>query len=295
MKIGLMMPIAGDPESGWRSLDELRELAVLAEAGRLDSVWVADHLLHRFPGEPDSGPYEAWTTLTALAASTARVQVGTLVLAMPFRNPALLAKMAATLQEVSGGRLILGIGAGWHEPEFRAFNLPFEHRASHFADGLEILVPLLRGESVTFEGRYERAHDAVLLPSPPSRIPLLIAGRRPRMMTLIARHADAFNAAWLGPVSDLEPRIAPLREACEQVGRDFASIEITAGVNVIFPSLLDPGDELPRTYLSGSDEEIAAGLRSYADAGVGHVIVWLYPSTAAAVELLSRAAALAGA
>jgi FMNH2-dependent dimethyl sulfone monooxygenase len=211
---------------------------------------------------------------------------------MPFRNPALLAKMAATLQEVSDGRLILGIGAGWHEPEFRAFNLPFDHRASHFADGLEILVPLLRGQSVTFEGRYERAHDAVLLPPPPSRIPLLIAGRRPRMMGLIARHADAFNAAWLGPVSDLEPRIAPLREACAEVGREFGSIEITAGVNVVFPSLLAADEELPRTYLSGSVEEVAAGLRTYADAGVGHVIVWLYPSTPAGVERLARAAEL---
>lgn len=291
MKIGLMMPIAGDPETGWRTYAELRELASRAEAGGLDSVWVADHLLYRFPDEPDSGPYEAWTTLTALAASTSRVQVGTLVLAMPFRNPAVLAKMAATLQEVSAGRLILGVGAGWHEPEFRAFNLPFDRRASHFADGLEILAGLLRGERITFEGRFERANDAVLLP-PPAPIPLLIAARRPRMMRLVARHADAFNAAWLGPVSELEPRVAPLRDACAEVGRDLDSIEITAGVNIVFPSLLGADDERPRTALTGSDEEIAAGLRAYVDAGVGHVISWLYPSTLDAVDRLARVAQL---
>lgn len=288
MQIGLMMPVAGEAETGWRSYAELREMALFAEAGGLDSAWVADHLIYRFPGEPDFGPYECWTIMSALAASTRRLKIGSLVLALPFRNPAVMAKMAATLQEVSGGRLILGVGAGWHEPEFRAFNLPFEHRVGHFADGLEILSGMLRGETVTFAGRYERATDAVLLPPPPSPIPLLIAARRPRMMRLVARHADAFNAAWLGPVSELEPRVAPLRDACAELGRDFDSIEITAGVNIVFPTLLDAGDERPRTALTGSDEEIAAGLRAYVDAGVGHVISWLYPSTRDAVERLAR-------
>jgi alkanesulfonate monooxygenase SsuD/methylene tetrahydromethanopterin reductase-like flavin-dependent oxidoreductase (luciferase family) len=291
MKVGVVMPLGMESGGAARPYAELRELARTTEASGLDSIWVFDHLLYRFPGEPQLGTYESWTILSALAADTSRVQLGSLVLAMAFRNPALLAKMAATLQEVSDGRLVLGVGAGWHEPEFEAFGFPYEHRVPRFEEAIRILAPLLRDGSVDFEGRYHAARDAVLLPPSPVRTPLLIAARRPRMMRLVATYADAFNCAWLGPVSGLEERIAPLRVACNQVGRDFASIELTVGVNVVFDALLDDGDR-PRIALAGAAGEVAAGLRDYADAGVGHVITSLSPATPAAVNELSHAVAL---
>src|ERR671915_2651374 len=150
MKIGLMLPL-GENERLGRPLPfgHLRAMAIAADEHGLDSVWGADHLLFREEAKTE-GIHECWTVLTAVAAVTRRVQIGPLVLALPFRNPALTAKMAAELDEVSGGRLILGLGCGWHQPEFDAFGYPFDHRVSRFAEGLEILVPLLQRERVRF-------------------------------------------------------------------------------------------------------------------------------------------------
>ena len=296
LKVGAVMPIAGEggrPAPRW---DEIREVAAAAETSGLDSIWVYDHLLFRSDGATE-GIHESWTLLAALAALTRRVEIGELVLAMPFRNPALLAKMAATADEVAGGRLILGIGCGWHEPEFDAFGFPFDHRVARFEEALEILVPLLRGtDEVTVAGRYHRAERAVVLPRSPVRpdgraaIPLLIAGKGPRMLSLVARHADAWNTAWLGTVEDLAPRLAPLRAAMDAAGRDLASLEITVGVNVVIPELTTPGDEPPARAISGSLDELAEGIRGYAEAGVGHLVCAVTPSTPAAMARLAKAA-----
>src|SRR6187402_323639 len=160
MKIGLMLPLADDETNGFA---DLRALGLAAEEGGLDSVWGADHVIFREGGET-TGIHECWTVLTAVAAVTSRVEIGPLVLALPFRNPALTAKMAAELDEVSDGRLILGLGCGWHQPEFDAFGYPVDHRVGRFAEGLEIIAPLLRGDSVTFDGRYYQAEEVELLP-----------------------------------------------------------------------------------------------------------------------------------
>ena len=143
MKIGLMLPIGQDsPGEDPKSFAHLRAMTIAAEEGGLDSVWLADHVLFRSDDEEGTrGIHEAWTLLSALAAVTSRVELGPLVLCVPFRNPAMTAKMAATFDEVSGGRLILGLGCGWHEPEFDAFGLPFDHRVGRFEEALEIIVP----------------------------------------------------------------------------------------------------------------------------------------------------------
>ncbi len=224
MKIGLMLPLGADETRGF---DELREMALAAEAGGLDSVWGADHLIIRMDGET-TGIHESWTVLTAVAAMTSRVEIGPLVLALPFRNPALTAKMAVELDEVSNGRLILGIGCGWHEPEFDAFGYPFDHRVGRFEEGLEILAPLLRGERVSFEGRYHRAEDVELLPRAirPGGPPILIAGKQPRMLGLVAKYADQWNGAWYGfpeTADDLRTRLANVRGALDAAGRDPAT------------------------------------------------------------------------
>jgi probable F420-dependent oxidoreductase len=296
MKVGVVMPIA-EGELGGRTATypELRDVAQAAESGGLDSIWVYDHLLFRFPPAPASGIYEAWSILAALAADTSRVELGTLVLAIPFRNPAVLAKMAVTVDEVSEGRLILGIGAGWNEPEFDAFGIPFDHLVSRFEEALAILLPLLRSGRADFAGRFHRADGAELQPRGPraSGPPILIAGRGPRMLRLVAEHADAWNAAWFGDVSEIEPRVAPLRAALAAAGRDPATLQITIGVNVVVSELLTDGDETPAHALRGDAAELAAGLRGYAAAGVSHVIAACTPSTVAAIEVISEAARLA--
>jgi probable F420-dependent oxidoreductase len=298
VKIGLMLPL-GEQEKALRTLPwgELRAMALAAEESGLDSVWGADHLIFRSDGT-SSGIHECWTILTAVAAVTERVEIGPMVLALPFRNPALTAKMATALDEVSGGRLILGVGCGWHEPEFDAFDYPFDQRVGRFEEALSVLLPMLRTGKVAFEGRWHRAEAELLPPGPrPTGPPILIAGKRPRMLRLVARHADAWNAAWYGrreEAIELEERIASLREACEEVGRDPAEISMSAGLFVHFPGLPDPGyEDAPKNAISGDAEEVGRELAAYRELGMEHLIVHLWPSTAAAVTELGRAAEVA--
>lgn len=292
MKIGLMLPLGADETDGFA---DLKALALEAEASGLDSVWGADHLIFRDEGET-VGIHECWTVLTAVAAITTRVEIGPLVLALPFRNPALTAKMAAELDEVSGGRLILGLGCGWHEPEFDAFGYPFSHRVSRFEEGMRIIAPLLRGETVTFEGRFHSVTDAQLLPPPvrPGGPPILIAGKQPRMLGLVAEHAAQWNAAWYGfpeKADELRTRLTNLRGALDEAGRDPASLELTAGIFVAFEGAT--GDDVPERAMRGSIPEIADGLAGYANLGISHLIAHIYPRTPDAVRQLGEAAALA--
>jgi len=298
VKVGLMLPI-GEQEKTGRTLpwSELREMALAAEESGLDSIWAADHLIFREDGR-SSGIHECWTVLTAVAAITQRVEIGPLVLALPFRNPALLAKMAAAFDEVSGGRLILGLGCGWHEPEFDAFDFPFDHRVDRFEEALAVVLPLLRDGQVTVDGRWHRADAELLPPGPrPNGPPILIAGKRPRMLRLVARHADQWNAAWYGPrasAGELEQRIAHLREACAAEGRDPAEITLTIGLFASFPAMQQPDDEdPPDNAISGDAEEVGRALAEYGGLGIEHLIVHLWPPNAAAVTELGRAAEVA--
>lgn len=291
MKIGLMLPLADDETAGFA---DLRTMALAAEESGLDSVWGADHLIFREDGET-TGIHECWTVLTAIAAVTSRVEIGPLVLALPFRNPALTAKMAAELDEVSGGRLILGVGCGWHRPEFDAFGYPFDHRVSRFDEALQVLVPLLREDRVTFSGRYHQAADAELRPRPirEGGPPILIAGKRPRMLELVARYADQWNAAWYGhpdEAHELRERLTNLRAALSAAGRDPATLEITIGIFVAF----DGADaDAPKRAIRGSLDEVADALAGYAALGAAHLIAHAFPRTASAVRQLGEAAALA--
>jgi probable F420-dependent oxidoreductase len=291
MKIGLMLPLGANETGGFA---DLRAMALAAEDGGLDSVWGADHLIFRDEGTT-TGIHECWTVLTAVAAVTSRVTIGPLVLALPFRNPALTAKMAAELDEVSNGRLILGLGCGWHEPEFDAFGYPFDHRVSRFDEGLQVVLPLLRSGSVNFAGEYHRAIDAELSPRPirDGGPPILIAGKQPRMLELVARHADQWNAAWYGlpeEAHELRERLANLSTALETAGRDPATLELTAGIFVAFEGA---GDDTPKRAIRGSTEEVASALAGYEELGISHLIAHVYPRTADAVSGLAEAAALA--
>ncbi len=296
MKVGLVLPIAEDDAThatlGYRAI---REVALQAEAAGLDSVWVYDHLLYRFGENPTAGIWEAWSLLAALAEATTRVQLGTIVMCVPFRNPAVLAKMADTVDEISGGRLILGLGAGWHQPEFDAFGAPFDHKVDRFEEALQIIVPLLREGKVDFTGKYYSAPNCELRPRGPSpRGPeILVASFKPRMLQLTARYADSWNTAWLGLPSGLAERRAKLEAACAAEGRDPSSLAVTVGVSLQYhdpaspPAEVAPADKV----ISGSADELAAGLRAYAEQGVAHVICTLDPLTPAAIAWLAEGVA----
>ena len=277
MRIGIVLPIEEAPDGTPSSYAAIRKMAVAAEAGGLDSVWVYDHLLLRFDGE-ESGLHECWTILAAVADATDRVELGTLVMCTAFRNPGVLAKMAATLDHISGGRLILGIGAGWHDPEYEAFGFPTDHKVSRFEESFAIIRDLIRTGRADLDGTYVQAHDAVLRPAARADLPILVAAKGPRMLELTARHADAWNLAWFGLPNERLARVrGELADACQRVGRDPASLSITVGVNVRYPDLAAPSEDGPA--LSGDADEIAAGLAAHAAAGADHVIAALDPST----------------
>ena len=292
MKIGVILPAAASDASGARpSWPAIRSFAQAAEAHGLDSVWMFDHFFYEPPDGPIDGQLEAWTVVSAVAAATERVQIGTLVLCSSFRSPALVAKMAATADEVSGGRLILGLGAGWHDAEYDAFGFPKDRRVDRFEEALRIVVPLVRGESVTFDGRYHEARDAVLEPAPARRIPVLVAAVRPRMLRLTARYADAWNTAWFGaPDERLRERLANLDAALAAEGRDPETLERTVGIEVRDPERVGMADEdgEDRSF-SGSVDELAEAIDAYEALGIGHLIVVLQPMIDASLERLALA------
>ncbi|MGH3426740.1 MAG: LLM class flavin-dependent oxidoreductase [Pseudonocardiaceae bacterium] len=291
MDVGVVLPLAEYPRKQ-PSYVEIRELALQAETAGFDSVWVFDHLLFRAPGEPTEGIWESWTVLSALAEATTRVRLGTLVLCTAFRNPAVLAKMAATLDEICGGRLILGLGAGWHQPEFEAFGIPFDHRISRFEEALQVIVSMLRDGELDFEGRYIRLRGTQLRPRAVRPPPVLVGGFRPRMLRLAARYGDMWNTCWFGAPSSLGEALAGIRAACADEGRSPESLEITVGVNVV-PVADGVPTELPNyPVLAGTPAELANGLRGYTDLGVKHLICNLNPHHAEVQQLLADAVRL---
>jgi len=284
MKVGIVLPMNDADSPGAGSWPRVRELARFAEAGGIDSLWVYDHFVFRMPGEAEDGIHEAWTLLTAVAAVTERAELGTIVLGTAFRPPALTAKMAATLDDVSNGRLILGLGTGWHEPEYLAFGYPFDHRVGRFEEAIGIILPLLRGERVTVNGRWHQVDDAVLIPPPPrpsrlpGRVPILIAGKGERMLRLVARHADAWNAAWYGvPDERFAARRADLQRALDEEGRDASMITVTVGLTVDTQAAAGGRPGAPGA-LPAEPDAIARALDAWRDLGVGHVQVDLRPA-----------------
>jgi probable F420-dependent oxidoreductase len=284
MRLGVQLPEV-EREVRW---PEYLAMARAAEEVGFDSVWLGDHLIYRDDGGPERGPWEVWTMLAALAAVTERVELGPLVACLAFHPPGVLAKMAAAVDEVSGGRLVLGVGAGWNEAEFRAFGLPYDRRVSRFAEAFEVLRGLVAGERVTFEGRYTSAEDLVLLPPPARRMPLMVGSNGPRMLSLTLPYVDAWNTWYDGygnsaeGFAELDRRIT---SACEEAGRDPAEVRRSA---CTFVALGASGGRRPHDAgappIEGTSEQIASRLRELADAGADEVIVVLDPITEASIR-----------
>jgi alkanesulfonate monooxygenase SsuD/methylene tetrahydromethanopterin reductase-like flavin-dependent oxidoreductase (luciferase family) len=298
LKVGFGIPRKVGEPPAWRqnTHGDMLRLGQKAEALGFDSIWVPDHyFFERPPGVFTPYP-EAWTLMTALLVGTRRAQVGSMVLAAGFRHPARLAHMAGALQELCGGRLLLGLGAGNQPGEHAAFGIDFERRVGRFDEYLQILTGLLDGETLTFQGRHYQVREASLLYRYP-KVPILIAAGGERMMRLTARYADAFNGAGGGRVPSgrggegFRGKLAELHAACRAIGRDPAEIEVTYSATVVVlpdaaatrraieviaakPPAVPP-DEVRARYAIGTPDEVAVDLLRARDWGAQHLVLGL--------------------
>jgi probable F420-dependent oxidoreductase len=269
-------------------------MARAAEDAGFDTLWLGDHLLYRYEDGTSRGPWEVWTMLAAIAASTSRIRLGPLVAATAFHAPPMLAKLAATVDEISGGRLILGLGAGWNETEFRAFGFPFDHRISRFEEAFTIIRTLLAEGSIDFDGRFFQARDCELLPRPtrPGGPPLMVGSVGPRMLEITLPHVHQWNVWYRqseNTARGLEPLLRQVDEACLAVGRDPTTLEKTSAVLVRLPGgtgRLTKYDESEVAPVEGSPAGIADRLREFAAIGLAEVQLVVDPITIESVEAL---------
>src|SRR4051812_41818017 len=291
MRVGIALPIGErGPEKKAHPYSELREMAVAAEQGGADSIWVADHLFYKDEVGDVRGIWESMTVLAALADATTRVELGPLVMCVPFRNPGLIAWMSNTLDDISGGRFVVGLGSGWHEPEFAAFGFNFARRVSLFEESLNVILPLLREGKVDYQGELAKG-IAQLRPAGPRAgkggPPILIAGTKPRMMSLVAKHADRWNSVWYGlPTDEFRGERRDLEAACAAINRDPKQIQVSAGLIVANES----GRDNDKEQLFGDANQIADGLRVWRDEGVSEVMCAMQPPSVELVDRIMEAA-----
>ena len=267
----------------------------LAERIGLDSIWVGDHLLYRGDGRPARGPWEVWSILAAIAAVTERVEIGPLVASTSFHNPAMLAKKAATIDEISGGRLVLGLGAGWNEAEYRAFGFPFDHRVSRFEEAFTIIRTLLATGSCDFHGSYYDLDNSELIPRGPrpEGPPLLIGSNGERMLSIALPYVAAWNS-WFESFGNTVEGYRVLRDgiddACRRAGRAPTEVDRTVALFVTFDDPAGralgarPVPDVPA--IGGDPATLARALRAFAAEGVGHVQLVLDPITLDSIEAL---------
>jgi len=288
LRVGIQLPEV-ERDVRW---PEYLAMARVAEEVGFDSIWLGDHLLFRGDGRPERGPWEAWTLLAALAAATERITLGPLVACAGFHPPGLLAKMAATLDEVSCGRFVLGLGAGWNATEFRAFGIAYDHRVERFAESFAIIRELLAGKRASLDGKFFQVQDAVLLPPPHRFIPLMIGSNGPRMLALTLPHVHAWNT-WYDSYGNSVDGFAALNEritdAAVAAGRAPRDIARSACVLVV----VDPAaGERPSTPEAPgiAPERLEDHLRELTEAGADEVILVVSPITEHSIRLLGEIA-----
>jgi probable F420-dependent oxidoreductase len=292
-KIGVQLPEV-EWEVPW---PELIAMAQAAERVGFDSLWVGDHLLYDIPGVGPRGPWEAWTSLAAIAAVTTKIELGPLVASIGFHSPTMLAKQAATVDAISGGRLIVGLGAGWNEREYAAYGFAYDYRVSRFKEAFTIIRSLLHEGSSDFHGDYYDVDNCVLHPGPvrPGGPPLWIGSIKPRMLSIGLPYVAAWNV-WWSDYGNTPEGFAAVKanvdEMCSLTGRDPSTVEATAAVLVQLPggggrqagSRLDT----PTEAVGGSPADIAGHLRAMADAGATHLQLVVDPITRQSIEMLAQ-------
>jgi alkanesulfonate monooxygenase SsuD/methylene tetrahydromethanopterin reductase-like flavin-dependent oxidoreductase (luciferase family) len=291
-EIGLVLPVGQvfAVESSTPRWAEIRELVLRAEQIGFDIVWISDELLWRATDPNPQGFWEGVAVTGAVAASTSRIKVGTWILSALHRNPGLTAKVAETIDEVSGGRFVFGLGAGHAGSQAHAFGLPEDHVVGRFEEAIQIIIPLLRDGRADFAGQFHTARNLVHRPvgPRPGRIPLLIGAKGPRMLRIAALHADMWS--WFveerSDVAEFAPRLAAFEEACEAVGRDPATAGKSAGI-VVEPTSVGGSEAEFGTPVRGSAEEIADAMRPFAAAGFTNVELVVWPPTPAALDAMA--------
>lgn len=297
MSFGVILPIAEDSAFGTETphFADVLEMTRVANDVGFDAVWIIDHFVFRSEPDPqfqmpstqdERGVWECFTTMAGLASATERIQIGSLVACTGFRNPGLVAKMTETIDDISGGRTILGLGAGWHKPEYDAFGYPFDHRVTRFEEAMRIIAPLLHEGQVDFNGEFFQAPDAVNRPRGPrpDGVPILVGSNGQRMLRIIARYADAWNTVWHGSPEEIIPQMAAVDEACREVGRDPSTLVRTAGGNIAMPGYTG---KRPNP-IEGSDEDIAATVARFRELGIQHFVAGLDPCTPRTIERFAR-------
>lgn len=273
--------------------EPLTNLVVEAERVGFDSVGAPDHLRWQVDDRPH-GFRESTTLLAAFAAVTSRVRLGTAVLNAPFRNPALVAKIAATIDEISNGRFVLGLGTGGGpDIEYESFGFAADHRFSRFEEAFRIIHGLLRDGSVDFQGSYCRASHCLLAPRGPrpGAIPIMLGGDGPKLMRLAALHADEWSGfgvyhATATPQPFL-PLLARLDGACAEVGRDPATLRRTVDVMAAPTGAVEHGVAQIGIPIHGRPEEMARQLAAFADVGIAEVRVYLWPQSRETVAAMA--------
>ncbi len=290
-KIGLVLPMGESFVDGSTARwSEIRDLAIQAEAMGFDTVWLADELLWRPVDGATRGWWECVAMAGAVAAATSRVNVGTWVLSALHRNPGITAKAVETLDEISGGRFVLGLGSGHAGRQAHAFGLPEDHVFGRFEEAVEIIVPLLRQGRADFEGTFHAARDLEHRPvgPRPGRIPIMVGAKGPKMLQLAVRHADIWS--WYveerSDLTEFGPRLEALLAACDAAGRDPATIGRSAGI-VVEPTAVSGAAAVIGVPVRGMPEEIADAFRSFFDAGFTQLEVVLWPPTPVALEAMA--------
>ncbi|WP_347350808.1 LLM class flavin-dependent oxidoreductase [Intrasporangium sp.] len=281
---------------------ELLAMARAAEDVGLDSVWLGDHLLYDLPGGVARGPWEVWTSLAAIAAVTSRVELGPLVASTSFHAPAMLAKLAATVDGISGGRLVLGLGAGWNEREYAAYGFPFDRRTSRFEEAFTIIRTLLRTGRIDHHGRFYDAAECILDPGPtrPGGPPLMLGSTGPRMMRIGLPHVDLWNT-WWSDYANSPTEFARLKERVDAAavasGRRPGEVGATAAVYVRLAGgrgrvMGDSHHAATVEPVAGDPGAIAEHLHAMAEAGAVHVQLVLDPITVATITVAGRASSI---
>src|SRR5215213_8169382 len=287
LKVGVQLPEV-ERVAPW---SDLARMATTAEALGYDSIWVGDHLIYRDDDQPPRGPWEAWTVMAALAAITERVEIGPLVACTSFHSPAMIAKKAATLEEVSGGRLIVGLGAGWNEREYAAFGFSYDRRVSRFEEALAIIATLLRDGRTTFHGTFYAVDDCVLDPRPvrAGGPPLMLGSTSPRMLSIGLPVVDSWNV-WWSSYDNSAARFADLVAQVEAVTPADRTVEPTAAVLVTLPGgrgrLMGTAYDAAVTLVTPDD--LADHVRDLAAAGARHLQLVLDPITAESVDIVGE-------
>jgi alkanesulfonate monooxygenase SsuD/methylene tetrahydromethanopterin reductase-like flavin-dependent oxidoreductase (luciferase family) len=270
---------------------EYLDLARRAESAGFDSVWVGDHLVYDLPDGSTRGPYEAWTTLAAIAAVTERVEIGPLVASTGFHAPAMLAKQAATVDAISQGRLILGLGAGWNRREFDAFGFPYDRRVSRFEEALAIIAPLLGEGRTSFHGQFYDVDDCVLDPGPVREggPPIMLGSNSPRMLSIGLPVVDSWNVWWSIYDNSVE-RFAQMKADVDAVMPEGRTVDATAAVLVTLPG--GHGRLMGESYDAHVDtvapDDLGRHIRGLAAAGATHLQLVLDPITAESIDAIGE-------